>query len=258
MSVTIELTGAGSAAAVERLARALYGVDVSGPAGALHVAAVADEDGRHRVIAIGEHAPASPVDFFVLNLARARADAIVVTGSILRAEPALRYDLQGPGDSARGLAAWRREVARLDTPPRLLVLTRGGLPLAHPALRSWARPLVYTSREAAGALGGSGLPVVGVEQPSLLGALDHLRRVCGARSIAIEAGPTATRELYGYAETPVRELWLSIFEGELDPRARAGRLPSRSELAASGLTRQSAVRVAQPSGPWRFERWVVA
>jgi riboflavin biosynthesis pyrimidine reductase len=256
VSLSLDPSGASTASAVDRIAQALYGPDVSRPAGVLHVTSVSEDGGRLRVIRIGEQAPASPLDFFVLNLARARADAIVVSGAVLRAEPELRYDLQGPDASARGLVAWRRERAGLDAPPRLLVLTRGDLPLDHPALRSWARPLVYTSRDAAGRLAGTGLPVVGVDAPSLGGALQHLTRVCGARSIAIEAGPTATRELYASGSTPVRELWLSVFEGTLDPRARAGLLATPAALAAAGLARRSALRAEQPSGPWRFERWV--
>lgn len=260
-----------TAEGVDRIARALFGEDVSSPAGTLHVTAV---DAEHRVIAVGPHAPPSPLDFFVLHLARARADAIVVSGAVLRAEPELRYGLRGPGESERGLLAWRREVVGLTDAPRLLVLTRGALSLDHPALLGWARPQVYTTPEGGARLAGRGVPVHATSEPSLRGALQHLEGE-GARSIAIEAGPSATAPLYTAQlnsapldtarlnpalpctapPTPVRELWLSVFEGELDPRGRVGRLPSPAALAAAGLTRRSAAGVSQPSGPWRFERW---
>jgi hypothetical protein len=245
-----------SADGVDSLARALFGDEVATPAGILHASAVADEDGAHRVIRIGAFSPPSELDLFVLNLARARADAILVSGAVLRDEPELRYELGGPGESARGLAAWRRERAGLDAPPHLLVLTRGAISLAHPAFHGWARPRVLTTREAAASLGArEGVPVVGVDAPSVRGAVAHLAEECGARSILLEAGPSATAELYAPGDCPVRELWLSVFEGTLDPRARGGTLPRGPELEAAGLVRRSVTRAPQASGPWRFERW---
>lgn len=244
---------ASTRAAVDALARALYGIDVAALRGVRHVAAVASEGDLHRVLRIGPHAPKSELDLFVLNLARAWAEAIVVTGAVLRAEPELRYELEGPGDAARGLVEWRREAMGIEQAPELVVLTRGDdLPLDHPALHGWARPLVYTTRESAQRLAEAGVRVVGAEAPSVRGAIAHLSAE-GAHTIAIEAGPTATGGLYD-APSPVDELWLSVYEGPLDARARGGLLPSAGELDAAGFTRASVAR----AGPWRFERWVRA
>ena len=96
---------------VDALARRLFGA-VPIDDGVVHVTALwAPPEGERRTLLIGEHSPKSDHDFFSLNLARARADAILVTGKILREEPTLRYDLQGAGELPAALAAWRRERA---------------------------------------------------------------------------------------------------------------------------------------------------
>ena len=66
--------------------------------GALHVAAVWRPAGgdRNVVLRISDQTPSSEVDFLLLNLARARAEAIVTTGRILHEEPGVVHDLQGP------------------------------------------------------------------------------------------------------------------------------------------------------------------
>ena len=85
---------------VDRRVAALYGeVDWRGARGVLQVAAVADR--AWVAIAIGPAAPSSATDRFVLGFARARSDAIVTTGAILRAEPDLVHELSDrPGRGA--------------------------------------------------------------------------------------------------------------------------------------------------------------
>ena len=67
-----------------------------------------DPDGEMVVLEINQSTPRSAHDRFALDLARARADVIVTTGAILRAEPRLAYELA----SDRAEAAVR-ELRRL-------------------------------------------------------------------------------------------------------------------------------------------------
>lgn len=236
-----------SAADVNELVSALYGAPLGAMRGVLHVVAVAEEDGAPRVLKIGPHAPKSVEDFFVLNVARARVDSILVTGAVLRAEPELRYELTGPGESARGLAAFRESLGQGE-PPILLVLTAGELALDHPALHSWARPIVFTTREAAARLRGGAIEIVGVSRPSARAAIAYLLGERGCRSVSIEAGPRTAAPLYDPPPV-IDELMRSVYDGPLDPRARGGELPSPSHLERTSSTRS----MRDPA--WRFERW---
>lgn len=232
-----------SAAEVDARVRALYGEALGAMEGVLHVVAVAGS--AHRVMRIGPWSPKSEADFFALELARARVEAILITGAILRAEPGLRYGL------SPGLAAWRRKVLGLTAPPWLVVLSRGEVPLDHPALTPGpVRPLVFTSSAAARALEGASVEVVGVPRPSARGALALLSER-GCHSVSIEAGPQTATGLYD--PLVVDELALSVFEGTLDERARGGL------FLDEGALRERMVRVSRvQEGEWRFERWLRA
>ena len=241
---------------VARRARNLYGVELGALEGALHVMAVqARPGGEHRVIRIGPSSPKSETDFFVLGLARARVEGILISGSILRAEPELRYDMQPD------LTAWRREVAGLEAPPWLLVLTRGAdLPAAHPAFESEARPIVLTSTNAAPALRRalpSRVEVVGLDSPSPRAAVAHLREERGCRGVSIEAGPSVALPLYGaHGAQLIDELMLSVYWGELAPEAEGHPFFSDDELAAHLVRAGAPTLVDEPSGRWTFSRWL--
>ena len=72
--------------------RVLLGPGLDRALGVLHVAAVWETpDGRYRTLRVGEGAIRSASDAVVLSAARARADAIVTTGRILRDEPELMH-----------------------------------------------------------------------------------------------------------------------------------------------------------------------
>ncbi|HBQ17839.1 MAG TPA: hypothetical protein DEF51_44195, partial [Myxococcales bacterium] len=94
--------------------------------------------------------------------------------------------------------------------------------------------------------------VVGVDDPSPREAVAWLRARAG--SVSIEAGPSIAVPLYD-PPLVIDELLLSVFEGEIDPRARG-----RAFLDASALSDRlrlvSEARVDEPSGPWRFTRWL--
>ncbi len=224
----------------------LYGEPLGPMRGVLHVVAVAREEDGLRVMWIGEHSPKSDTDFFALQLARARVDAILVSGSVLRAEPGLRYDLVGGGwDAYRGGRP----------PPLLCVLTRrGGLPASHPVWGSWARPFVFTGDDAPLELPAH-VPVVRVREPTPRGAIHHLVRERGCASVSIEAGPRVALPLYD-APSVVDELMLSTFEGELDPRARGAAFLEEAELATELERVAPPFAVEEPSGPWTFRRFL--
>ena len=138
--------------AIAERANALYGqVDWTAATGLLHVASIHGPSSR--TLAIGSASPPSPTDRFVLGLARARADVLVTTGSILRAEPDLvhRYAEQVGDDRAMG--EWRRRVLGAEAPPRLLVLSATGrFRTDHPAFVSGAG-WIWTTQEGARGIG---------------------------------------------------------------------------------------------------------
>jgi riboflavin biosynthesis pyrimidine reductase len=230
--------------------------------GVLHVAAVWRPPGldRHVVLRIREETPRSELDFLILNLARARADAIVTTGRILRQEPALTHDLQGAGGVPNALDAWRRDELGLERPPWLLVLTSGrDLDPGHPAFRSWARPLVFCPftrvEQVRRQFLGTRVAVSGHPSPSLRSALDHLEQERGARRISIEAGPSTAIAAYD-APARIDELLLSVFEApEVPATIAGGELPSRRDLERILGPAVATFAAAEESGPWRFERY---
>jgi riboflavin biosynthesis pyrimidine reductase len=244
---------------VSALGRELVGDDPARAGRVLHVAAVwRDASGAAHVLRIGPAAPKSRHDAFLLSLARARAEAIVTTGRILREEPALTHGLRGPPELRAALAAWRRERLVLDSPPWLLVLSSGReLDPAHAAFRGPTRPLLFVPAEAASEVrerfAATDVRVASVPEPSARLALDHLRRL-GAKRITSEAGPTTARELYTVPPR-VDELWLATYAGEAPPAAVVGpRFVDEARLAAV-LPEASTPSVRdEPSGAWRFAR----
>ncbi len=244
---------------------------LSDPAGVIHVAAVGREpDGELVVLKINHATPRSPHDRFALDLARARADVIVTTGAILRAEPGLRYELAS--DRADALHTWRMDQLGRPTPPLVVVLTgREDIDLDHPTLHGWAQPWIFTNVDCAKALHGR-LPrhvgLAGVPSPDLQTLVDWARRRFDARTITIEAGPTTTRPLYRFpegledgppgapGEPPglVDELMLSVFEGTIPSAARGDPFVSERTLERCFPHRHEGEVIQEESGPWRFVR----
>ncbi|MEM9177489.1 MAG: hypothetical protein AAGC67_19915, partial [Myxococcota bacterium] len=147
------------AADIDERASALYGVvDWRRAAGLIHVAAI--HGPSNRILAIGPASPPSPIDRFVLGLARARSDVLITTGGILRAEPDLvpRYAEEAGAEAA--FAEWRRRTLERASPPRLLVLSATGrFPADHPALQA-GTGWIWTSAEGARRMGR---PPIGFE-----------------------------------------------------------------------------------------------
>ncbi|MBX3250904.1 MAG: dihydrofolate reductase family protein [Myxococcales bacterium] len=235
---------------VESLARWLYGgADLASRRGVVHVCALhAPGDGTLRNVRVGADSPKSPYDRFALDLARARADAIFITGKILRDEPTLRYAMPP------ALKAWRARVGH-QAPPQLVVLTRGeGVDLSHPALTSEdVRPVLFTSAEAAAALRAQGDPhftIVGHGEPSL-GAAIAWARSEGARTLVLEAGPSTVRPLYD--EGAIDELALSVFRGPVVEACRGATVFTEAELTAAMGTRTPPRVVDGDGGTWELQ-----
>ena len=223
----------------------------------VHVAAVGREpDGELVVLKINQATPRSPHDRFALDLARARADVIVTTGAILRAEPRLAYELAS--DRADALHAWRMDQLGRPTPPLVVVLTgREDIDPDHPTLHGWAQPWIFTNVDRAQALHGR-LPrhvgLAGVPSPDLHTLVDWARRRFDARTITVEAGPTTTRPLYEDQPGLVDELMLSVFEAEVPAAARGEPFVPRRTLERVFSQRHEGEPVMEDSGPWRFIR----
>jgi riboflavin biosynthesis pyrimidine reductase len=259
MTGIAEIVDAGSLA---RFLGERFGAVPGEEAGVLHVAAVWRPPGedRHVVLRICDQTPRSDLDFLLLNLARARAEAIVTTGRILRQEPGVTHDLQGSPGVRRALGAWRRDVLGLAEPPWLLVLTSGrDLDPRHPAFRAWARPIILcpasSVTEVRGRTAGTRIQVAGTADPGIRAALDHLQAERGARRISIEAGPSTARAAY---DDPARidELLLSVFAAAAIPPAVAGgELPPRREIERILGPPRAAFTLDEPSGRWRYERY---
>jgi riboflavin biosynthesis pyrimidine reductase len=237
----------------------IYG-SLLGPAhGVVHVvSATRAPDGLLHVLSIGPHAPRSQTDFLVLQLCRARADAVLTTARILRKEPELSLSFTGP--FAHALTQLRATLH-----PRQLtcaILTRSGdLPHPHPLFDDAVHKLVLCREDKTRSLGqrlGSRpdvevLPLT----PATPRAALALLRARGDQAISIEAGPSTVRELY-QAPAAIDELWLSRAElPALDARAIGGALPP-DDVLFDGLRCVADTPCQEESGPWRFQRYVRA
>jgi riboflavin biosynthesis pyrimidine reductase len=242
-------------------------VDWRRESGVLHVTAIAAR-GREP-IAVGPAAPRSRTDRFVLGFARARADLIVTTGAILRAEPELVHRTsEDPRDEA-AWRHWRADRLGRSSSPQLLVLTASGeIPLDHPAVRSSPHTIVWTTRIGRARLGaararvevlvGGDPPEAGEASPmsALAAAIGELRGRSGIETIVLEAGPRSTQGLYETGAS-VDELLLSVFMGGSFPAVAGPELPATECLAAhfGAAAPRTRVRVEEESGGWIFERY---
>jgi riboflavin biosynthesis pyrimidine reductase len=260
MTQASEISEIHSAADVDAMAKRLYGdgFDPRRP-GVLHVTAVwRCGTGEWVTIRIEERTPKSEHDFFVLNLCRARADAIVTSGKNLREERDLRHDLAGPGRVVEALASWRRRLGKSE-PPISLVLTSGrGLDPGHPLFRSSTRPLVYTSpegREQLADVREQRIEVVADPGASLRSAIAFLRRERDARTIVVETGPSTSMGLYD-PPLSVDELFVSIYEEDLDEVLRGGAFLSQEDVEVRFTQPEPSFRARSDSGHWSFRRYL--
>jgi riboflavin biosynthesis pyrimidine reductase len=230
----------------------LFGVrELPRNAGVLHVTALSLHPEELRTIAIDEHSPQSKRDTFALQLGRARADVIIITGKLLRDEP--RYDIRLPetGD----LRTWRKKVMDREEDPELWVLTRSGdLDPQHPIWNAIARPVVFTGEFGARQLEGvlPGVERIIVDEPSMRAAIEAAS-ARGATSVVLEAGPSTTRD--AHREGLVDELMLSLFHGPFDPKMNETSAPFDLKEIEQGLPEASPLREhVESSGRWSFQR----
>ena len=248
---------------VDSAIRQIYG-PIFPATGVLHVTSVWRRDpSTHLTIRIGRDAPRCAVDQFALNWARARADAIITTGRILRQEPELGPHLQGPGLLAQGLALWRSEVLGKSLPPISLILTSGReLDFTHTLFSGAGRYVVLTDRQGAWNLesraSDAGVEVVAMDNPTAHDAIELLRSEFGSATISVEAGPSVSRQYY---EPPmvIDELLLSIYRGEpLPPGARGLRQVRPEQIEYSFRQPYPAFSALGDDGkaPWEFRRYL--
>ena len=261
----------GDAARLAEGLRELYGSEVRDREGVLHVVACwqADDDAPDalRVIRVAPGAPTSPTDRFALQAARARADALVTTGRILRSEPGLDQRLPPPDTQAgRRLWAWRRETLDRREPARSVVLTRGDARiLEHPLLRTGHRPIVLTTpaaapdlqrRRARSPIANADVEIVGLDDLDLRRALGWLRSERQCRTVLVEAGPSSAADLYR-EPVAVDELLLSVLlEDDVDPASVAAGFATPARVDAifgAGASVRGRV-LHEPGGRWRFSR----
>lgn len=237
---------------------ALYGARPLLADGVIHVSATTrGRDGRLHVLKIGPRSPKSSTDFFVLNLCRARCDAILTTAANLRAEPDLAHGLQGGW--ATQLDVYRKTVLAKATPPTCAILTGSGdLPVAHPVWEDGTPKLVLTSESAAPALRwvlGTRAEVVGVPKLDARRACAYLRTKRGLKLISVEAGPSTSRALYE-APSAVDELLLSTFLEPLRDEDLIGYALPDDAVLFRGLAMMGDQTRKEESGKWRFQRWL--
>ncbi len=251
----VELT---DAASVDRAARALFGSLLETRPATSHSFAAwrSGEDAPLTTIRINEHSPKSDLDFLALHIARARADAIIITGKILREEPGLSFDLRADRRWGNALVSWRERRWGLFDPPWLLILTgRGDIDFSHPVFHGGVRPMIFTSdRTATRQLAAAPCPVVSDDSPDIRRAIQHLQVARECECVSIEAGPSTSRALY---ERPiaVEELLLSVYLGpQLDERAQGAPLVSLSDVRRLFRSETSATH-RDEGKHWSFHRF---
>lgn len=235
---------------------ALLGEGVCESPGVVHVCStVHTSDARRRVIAIGPHAPKSEHDALMLQLSRARADAILTTAANIRAEPGLSHALVGP--QADALSALRRDHLGKASPPMCAILTRTGkLPLAHPVWDDGTPKLVFTEPEnaehVAEQLDGRAqlVPLAGLTARAAVAWLKD----AGMPDVSVEVGPSSVGPLYE-APVLVDALWMSRCDApDVPAEALGGALPEAAQLFAGFSCVHESAR-DEPSGRWVFQRW---
>jgi riboflavin biosynthesis pyrimidine reductase len=246
------------AASVDRAARDLFGSRFETRPAVSHSFAAwsRGEDAALTTIRINEHSPKNDLDFLALHIARARADAIIITGKILREEPKLSYDLRADPRWGDALVSWRERRWGLCDPPWLLILTSGHeLDFDHPVFHGWMRPMIFTSdRAATRRLAAAPCSVVQDDAPDIRRAIHHLQVSRECECVSIEAGPSTVRALYD-RPMAIKELLLSVYiEASLDDRAQGPPLVKLSDVRAMFRSETSATHRGQGQH-WSFHRF---
>jgi riboflavin biosynthesis pyrimidine reductase len=232
---------------------ALYGTAEPPAPGVLHIMHVARAaDGRLSALRIGPATtPKSESDFFVVNAARAHADAVLTSAENLRREPALSHALQGPW--AEALTRYRRETLHKVLPLTCAILTRSGdLPYPHPVWSDGTTKVIFTPRASRAMVPlPADAQVVSIADLDAVSAARWLH-AHGAPLVSVEAGPRTVRALY--EANAVSELWLTHWESVTADAEFAGALPEDATLFR-GLSLRGSARRNEGGHTFRFERW---
>ncbi len=248
--MTLATTVAGS---VDERIRQIWNDPLQDPAGTLQVVAVASRaNDSLGVMRITPQTPTSPTDQFSLDVARARADVILTSGSILRSEPHLRHTISD------ATSRWRREVLGKKSPPEVIFLSRGpGLPLSHPALGQPGAVVAISSAATAACrneLQSRGIRHREIPEDSPQELVRELLAE-GVGTITLEIGPSTAGAFYNHAPR-VGELMLSWCEDfELPEALDAGDFASWEKLQQILGARRNETIIEEPSHCWRFSHW---
>ncbi|MEM1245705.1 MAG: hypothetical protein AAGK22_05010 [Acidobacteriota bacterium] len=249
---------------VEQWTQRLLGGSLSEVEGVLQTAAVWRRPGSGElvVLKIDDETPKSASDFLLLQLGRARAEAIVTTGKILRDEPDLDFALgfahpELPASRAH-LEAWRADACGLASEAKLVVLSSGrDLPLHHPALEGRDVTVLTGAlgeERLASASRAFGIEVVAVPASGVLGALAWLAGQ-GTRRVTVEAGPSTSSALYGDS-THVAALSLSTLQqADLPESLQGGAFLTGAELHERMQPVREASTVDEQESRWSFQLW---
>jgi riboflavin biosynthesis pyrimidine reductase len=241
---------------LEQELSALYGAQPLNTRGTVHVVHAARGPGGvlHALRVGSPGAPHSATDFFVLNLCRARADAVLTSAENLRREPTLTHDLQGPWAAA--LKEYRSQALSKSAPLTCAILTRTGeLPAQHPFWHDGTRKLVLCPAQLTQDVSrrvGARAQVVGLDGLSARTACAWLHGN-GHALVSVEAGPSTASTLYE-APSQVDELLLTSWETASAEAELAGPLPDDPSLFAQ-LRPTSCCTRDEAGETFRFERW---
>jgi riboflavin biosynthesis pyrimidine reductase len=208
---------------------------------------------------INERTPKSRYDAFCLSLMRARCDAIVTSGKILRDEPSLTHEVHGPERLRHALMAWRREWCGKAKPTETLVLTSGAdIDWQHPVFHGEGGVTVFTGADAAARLARAGVPdgvrLVGRTQTGAPEAVRYLVVERRLSTVSVELGPSTARTLLA-PSGGLNEIVLSVYEGDTIPVDVRGKPLARMDELRARFPRVSSYReVREPSGRWTFWR----
>jgi riboflavin biosynthesis pyrimidine reductase len=245
-----------TAADVSAYADWLFGRRFEPRPGLVHVASVHVRDSVFYILHIRDDTPRSPHDACMLRMARARADAIVTTGRVLRAEPRLRHELSGSSAAAAVLQSWGDRVRGRATARVSIVLTRGrAFAPDHPLVTGSTDVVIACPRGSADSLrerfGGRDVDVVGLDEPTVAAVVQLAKGHWGAETVLLEAGPATVGPLYDDGAPP-NELMLAEFRGGTPPHVRGGRLVHRQTI----IDGMGPLQYGPTRGPhdelWRF------
>ncbi len=156
-------------------------------------------------------------DRMTMGLLRAVADAVVVGAGTLRALPRTRWTAaQAAPAFADAYQSLRTSLGKEASPLNVIVTARGDIDFDLPVFQSGeVSVLVVTTDEGARRIGDQAVPpstriavLAGADRLGAQAVLDAVRRVCPAKLILVEGGPTLMGDFL--AEQCLDDLFLTL------------------------------------------------